>query len=166
MITLTFENNLMSSWSPITREQARYQCTQVDKVLQPSIGPSLAEWNLNWLFDYAALSQIDGTVEGITRYFKETNATIQGALHVDVADNLYGLNELAETLGPVEFLDTFLRKPYQHTSLYKMAGEAVFKAARVNAEKLALTMRDKAEGAAEVAADVIQKAKVIAFPRR
>ncbi len=156
----------MPMWAPITYDQACMYLKIIDMHIKPTIGPALAEWNLNWLFDYKALSQIDGTVQGITKAFKDMNTKAQGAIFVDLEDNVYGIRDMAETLGPVEFIDTYMRKPYQHTSLYKMCGEDVFTGARVNAERLAQTMLGKIEAAGEVAAEVIHSAKVIAFLRR
>jgi hypothetical protein len=41
---------------------------------------------------------------------------------LNVKENLYGIKDMAETMRPTEFLEAFMKKPYQHTSLYDRRG--------------------------------------------
>lgn len=156
----------MPIWSPFPYEQAVIRCKYIDQVFKPLCGPDLAEWNLNWLFDFKALSFLDGSMDNMTKYFKAANSKVQGAIVVDIEDNLFGIKDLAETVGPVEFVESFMRRPYQHTTITKMCGEEVWRDARVNAEKLTPTMVDRSEEAKVEEVGAIQKARVIAFPKR
>ena len=161
---LTIERDVMPMWAPMSYEQACYTCKAIDKVIKPPRGEKLAEWNLYWLFDYSAMRLIDGTVEGITAALNAMNPQAQGGLAVDLEENIYGIKDLAETLGPVEFINTFMRRPYKTTSLYTLCGEGVFTQARSNAEHLARNMVGKVESAGAQAREVL--GNVIAFPRR
>ena len=157
----------MPLWAPLSYEQACLYLKVIDKTVKPPVGKDdLAEWNLSWLFDYDAMRLIDGTVKGITLALHAMNSTAQGAIFTDLKDDMYGIRGMAESLGPVEFINTLMRKPYRTTTLFTMCGEGIFTQARTSAEKLALTMVGRAEVAQEAASKVIHNAKVIAFPSR
>lgn len=143
------------NWSQITYEQASYVCKHHDKTLTPISGETLAIWNLAWLFDYKGMEPLDGTLKGITAHYDLSNAQVHGALSVDVSENTYGIKDLAERVGPAEFMDTFMRRPYQQTLLYCTCGQEPFDLAMSAVEHLA-----------GVKMDAVAGAKIIPFARR
>lgn len=155
----------MPNWAPTTFEQCTIKYSHIEGVNTPLAGNTLAEWNLAWLFDYQSMSKIDGTLAGNMAHHTALNVKASAAIIEDVKDNPYKIKDLAETLGPVEFLDTYMRRPYQHTMLYSLCGEDIFTEARANAEKLAQGMRDRAGAAHDEALEAIQTAKILAFKR-
>ena len=143
------------NWAQITYEQASYVCKHRDKTLTPISGETLASWNLAWLFDYKGMESLDGTLKGIHAHYEMSDAQVHGALSVDVSENTYGIKDLAERLGPAEFLDTFMRRPYQQTYLYCVCGQEPFDLAMGAVERLA-----------GVKMEVLVSAKIIPFVRR
>lgn len=152
-------------WSPKEPEAYTIVSAYTQNQFKPGTPPALAVWNLNWLFDYPAHACLDGTIEGITKHYRNTNSKVFAAILSDVEDNVFGIKELAEEVGPVEFMERMLRRPYQQTMLYQFAGEELWKEARVNAERLALTLAGNAEKAKELATKAVNSAKVLQFRR-
>ena len=155
----------MPNWAPTTYEQCTIKYQHVEGESKPLTGETLAEWNLAWLLDYKSMSKLDGTVAGNMAHHKDCNPTLSAAITADVKDNTYKIKDLAETVGPVEFINTYMRRPYQYSWIANQCGEEVFTEAKVSAEKLAQGMASRVDAAQDEATKVIQTAKIMAFKR-
>jgi hypothetical protein len=157
--SVKMEQKAYQLWSPITWDQAKVSVKYQDHVINQDLtfvaGPHLAEWNLMWLFSFDALSQLNGTLSGYTAMYKALKGlgtSVAVSIREDVGDDFYGMKEMAETCMPVEFITSFLRKPYTSSMMYKMAnetevrgGDKIFEQARINAPKLEAAMLGEAE---------------------
>jgi hypothetical protein len=142
-------------WSPITWDQASFQSTRYKEVfdLNGFVRPDLAEWNLNWLFDYEHLSRIAPSDRAWGSVYKDMKVGVQASISADLEDNKFNLKELAETLTPTAFISSYIRKPYSVSFIYKLwednygpgTGDKIFEQARINAPKLEAVMLGEAE---------------------
>lgn len=153
-------------WSPKLPDDYKVVSKLTKVEFSPTTPTDKATWNLSWLFDYTAHAALDGTVEGITAQATLQQPKVVAALREDIKDDTYGMRTLAETCGPVEFMDKMLRRPFKQTMLYAFAGPVVWQQARVSAEKLAAGLEGRAKQAQVQAGKAIASAKVFEFPKR
>lgn len=157
--------NDMPNWAPTTFAQNCFQFKHISGGVKPAVRDSLAVWNLTWLFDYGSMSLLNGTIEGVSSHHRTCNGRAIVCLTHDVDANVYKIKDLAETLGPVEFINTYMRRPYQQTMLFQWCGEEIFTEARSSAEKLAISIQERVESAKGTAEAVIQSAQILQFKK-
>ncbi|UCV26729.1 hypothetical protein [Ferribacterium limneticum] len=153
-------------WSPKPPEFYEFKSELTGKEFKPNTPASLAEWNLQWLFNYAAYAALDGTVQGITAHYTALDGHVSAGIEEDVESNTFGIRELATTCSPVAFMNAVLRRPYKQTMIYTLAGAEVWKEARAAAERLELNLASVTQEAQAEAAKVIQSAKIYEFKKR
>jgi hypothetical protein len=186
------ENPVYFLWSPVTWDD---MVRVLDKgnsdgpFVTFSIGKGLAEWNMVWLFCYDALSLYRGTLKSLDNMKDKmtgVGATVRAGVRLEVKNNLFGMKDMAEVVGPVKFISAFMQRPYRLSRIYQFCESEIGRPAAdqvfANAVKNAPLLEARMLGEAEIGEDGVgrpisearrqilrierQSPNVIAFPGR